>query len=176
MKKCIYILIYLLLSSVFGTYAQKEKINTINDLSTILRDTIKRKKYSSKDIKSLKRTYWFLSDRYDQSGTIKGYKDAVESYYSQFEEDKEVSLMSISSLTWEYIGPKGWNNGTLRQSRGSIGRGWIETIHVIDENIIYAGARNSGLWYTSDGGYNWKSSQPENRSDSCRDSWSFYSR
>ena len=44
----------------------------------------------------------------------------------------------------------------LIQTYGSIGRGWINSIKVINTDSIYAGARNSGLWFTDNGGDSWK--------------------
>ena len=158
MKTIIIFVVILLISSI-NIYSQDKRINDVFQLQKTLENT--ENIANEEAVKELTREYWFLSSRYDSSGTISGYVDAVNTFYKSIDEQslsKSSTLRSENNTTWNYLGPKGLSpNINLKYtSPGSIGRGWISSIYVLDTNTIYAGAKNSGLWFTTNGGGTWE--------------------
>ncbi|MCF8381355.1 MAG: hypothetical protein K9H49_17410 [Bacteroidales bacterium] len=156
MKK--FILVLCLQLVCFILYSQKQEVKNIADLTEIIFSDSIKNSLSKEDVKNYERDYSFLSSRFDHSGTIAGYQKAVQNYFNSVKFSDKKSLSATENLTvlnWDYLGPIGFNDGPLNQTRNSLGRGWIETIKAIDQDTIYAGARNSGLWYTANGGNSW---------------------
>lgn len=144
---------------LINLFTQSNKVSNIARLTDILQDT--SIKLEPEIIKGYEREYWFLSTRYDSLGGIDSYMNAVNRFYSNLKSTQNSdtkSLLTQEDIEWNYLGPKGLDfQGNLYNTNfGSIGRGWINSIKVLNTNTIYAGARNSGLWFTSNGGNSWE--------------------
>ena len=91
MNKVIGFLILNLFVLAFVNAQEKSPIN-IKELSNIIYSENERKNYNQEAIKNFERSYWYLSSRYDKSGTIRGYKEAIKYYYKSNKYNDYVSL------------------------------------------------------------------------------------
>lgn len=107
--------------------------------------------------KQWKRREWFLEPRLYPSGK---YRNITRSNHLGFREvEREINTGSRSTHgNWFFMGPSAYVPG----AGGDAGLGRVNSvkIHPADEDIIYIGASNGGIWKTTDGGGSWQNISP----------------
>ncbi|NQT76101.1 MAG: T9SS type A sorting domain-containing protein [Bacteroidetes bacterium] len=92
--------------------------------------------------------------REGKNGDLNSHEDYLIDY---FEGSRSISENDGSD--WQYFGPKGVPEtySGMNQSPGSAGKGMMISLYIYPDHpdTILAGAHNSGLWKSSDGGETW---------------------
>ncbi|MCD4697685.1 MAG: T9SS type A sorting domain-containing protein [Bacteroidales bacterium] len=96
----------------------------------------------------------FMSTRYGKYGNIGDYYKNIDTYFKtsggNFNPEN-------TDGDWAFLGPFGVPQKPNGVWTGQTGKGWINQVYVNPANHdqIYAGAHNSGVWYTDNGGESW---------------------
>lgn len=96
----------------------------------------------------------FMGSRYGEYGNISDYYTNMDSYHKTSGGNYNPEN---TDADWEFLGPYGIPKRVSGNWSGNTGKGWINQVHVNPDNHdeIYAGAHNSGVWYTDNGGESW---------------------
>lgn len=104
--------------------------------------------------KSFMRWYFLSKNR----AGIEGMADYfTERSKSTRESPSMTALKGTPEIVWNYFGPTDIPGTPGNGINGQTGKGWIFNIDVdeTDNDIIYAGSHNSGIWKTEDHGNSW---------------------
>jgi len=105
--------------------------------------------------KQWKRYEWFVEPRLFPSGSFRNLTQSALNAYTRVK--KDVTTRSTHG-DWDFVGPSSWTAGPS----GDAGMGRLNCIeiHPTNENIIYVGASNGGIWKTTNGGTSWTNVSP----------------
>ncbi|HEV3199464.1 MAG TPA: IPT/TIG domain-containing protein, partial [Bryobacteraceae bacterium] len=121
-----------------------------------------------KDDKQLNRQQWFYSQRVYPRGSIPAgarleairrieQTDAPlrlqhQALRAAAPEGASIPAVTMDSVNWSLIGPKPTDAGTTNVTAGRVN---AIAIDPRDNNVVYIGAAEGGVWKTTDGGVNW---------------------
>lgn len=101
--------------------------------------------------KQWKRFEYRMKDRLDPKGYLTNITarnhEAMKSYYYN-------KTTAAQTGEWEFLTPSEWTNGTGGYNPG-IGRVNCIAFHPTDENILFVGTPNGGIWKSDDRGASW---------------------
>lgn len=105
--------------------------------------------------KQWKRYEWFVEPRVYPSGEYRNFTHAAMRAHTAVRERED---MRSTHGNWSFVGPSDWTAG----ASGNAGMGRLNCIeiHPTDEDIIYVGASNGGVWKTTNGGSSWTNVSP----------------
>lgn len=108
----------------------------------------------AKGYKQWKRREWYLEPRLYPSGERRHLTKLADKAYRSMPQDATRSTHG----SWVFLGPSAWVAGA--GGNGGQGRLNAIAIHPTDEDIIYVGASNGGIWKTTNGGTSWTNVSP----------------
>ncbi len=100
-----------------------------------------------------RRREWFLEPRLYPSGRVENLTVKNMSAYKQYV--KSLPQQRATHGQWSFLGPT--------DSAGGRGQGRLNciAIHPTNDNIIYVGASNGGIWKSTNGGTTWSNITPD---------------
>jgi hypothetical protein len=109
--------------------------------------------------KQWKRKEWFVEPRVYPTGESMNITSRNIKAYQKLQKTQPQQNNDRSTHGgWFFLGPNDWVAGF--GGNGGQGRVNCIEIHPYNEDIIYVGASNGGIWKTTDGGSNWTNVTP----------------
>ena len=148
--KSLFTLVLLCIAVSVNAQNNRSKIpNSFALLQTETNDFFNRNP-NTKGYKQWKRKEWFLAPRLYAEKNNDNLAQKTWAAYADY--TKNTSSSRATHGSWSFIGP----------SSNNTGQGRVNAIEVLpsNNNVIYVGGSNGGIWKSTDGGINWTNKSP----------------